>query len=278
MYNDPTFNSILEGVGDQEKTTGKRFEDMMTRLIQNFASNENTARAKKNDPKYIEVYAYDETEDHDNGTDIMFKDTSGYFGHDGIIRFDATHAFSRKNNMPFIKSEDEPLIIEGVTGDYEFHYGIRIGNPHSNFEEPVVVIGFDMEAKDYIRFEDDLKAGRNLAAGIYEIVNMSNDMLQSFYYQTDADFHETINTEYEEDERPNTELITFNKEYLVEAGRYASRKWVLPKDTKLAKASRELLKDMVYSPVLEKLDQKYEEQDLSNSITRIDKKDRGPKK
>lgn len=277
MYNDLTFNSILEGVGDQEKATGKRFEEMMTRLIRNFARDENTARAKKNDLKYIEVNAYDELEDHDNGTDIMFKDASGYFGHNGVIRFDTTHAFGRKNNMPFIKSEDEPLIIEGVTGDYEFRYGIRIGNPHSNFEEPVMVIGFDMEAKDYIRFEDDLKAGRNLAAGIYEIVNMSNDMLQSFYYQTDADFHEKINTEYEEDERPDPELITFNKEYLMEAGRYASRRWVLPKDTKLAKVSRELLKDMVYSPVLEKLDQKYEEQDLSSSVTRINEKDKGLK-
>lgn len=271
MYSDPTFRSMLENYMEETKTTGSRFEERMTQLIKDFAKSENQQRLKSGDKSRIMVIPYNQTEDHNNGTDIMFRDSSGFFGHDGKIRFDVTHAFSKKNNMPFINKDEDPLVINGLNGhDYEFHYGIRIGNPHTNFKEPVIVIGFDMTADEYCRFEDDGRAQRGLENSLYEIVNMSNDMLQSFYYQVDEEIHKAMDAEFDEDERPDSGLITFNENYLKEVTRYAGRRWELPEDTRLAKQSRELLRDMVYSPAVEKLDEKYEEKALSDGIARID--------
>lgn len=279
MYSDPTFRSMMENFSEERKTTGSRFEEKMTDLIKEFAQSENRQRLKAGNKNKITVMPYNKAEDEKYGTDIMFIDKSGFFGHDGKIRFDVTHAFNKKNNMPFIKSEEDPLVIQGFDGhDYDFHYGIRTGNPHRNFEEPVIVIGFNMTAEEYDRFENDIKARQNLQNSIYEIVNMSNDILQSFYYQADENVKARVDAEYDEDERPDTELITFNKEYLAEAGKYAGRKWVLPEDTRLAKQSRELLKDMVYSPAVDKLDKKYEEQGLFDSIAKIDNGPKGPEK
>lgn len=271
MYEDPTAEAVIEKMEELEKKTGYRFEEKMAGLIRTFASAENEQR-KKAGNKSLDVVKYDETEDMMNGTDIMLRDKSEFFGHNGTIRFDVTHHFSKKDNMPFVKSKiNEPFIIEGLDGhDYEFQYGIRTGNPHRNFEEPVIVIGFDISSKEYIRFEDDLKAQRNLAENIYEIINMSNDMLQSFYYQTDNENQKKIDMTLEPDERPDINLITFNKNYLVEAGKYAGRRWELPPDTKLAQMSRELLRDLVYSPAVERLAQKYEEQNFVGDVSHID--------
>lgn len=271
MHEDPTFDAFMENWEEEYKTTGSRFEEKMTTLIKRFADSENDQRRKTGNTELIHVMPYSEAEDRTSGTDIMFRDDSGFFGHNGTIRIDTTHNFTKKNNMPFVKSDiDEPLIIKGLyEHNYEFKYGIRTGNPHINFEEPVIVIGFDMTGKEYAQFENDMEAQQNLAANIYEIVNMSNDMLQSFYYQADENTRKSVDAEFEPDERPDIELITFNEEYLLEVRKYASRRWKLPADTKLAEMSRELLQDLVYSPALERLSQKYDEQNLTESIEQI---------
>lgn len=277
MPNDSTFNTMLKNNGKDNKTTGNRFEELMLGHLKSFAKNENVYR-KKIGEELIRVLPYNKSEDEYHGTDIMFCDKSGFFGRNGYIRMDVTHYFKSKDNMPFVANipNDEKLMIEGLdVRRWEFNYGIRIGNPHENFKSPVIVIGFDMSASEYERFEDDMKAQRNLASSIYEIVNMSNDMMQSFYYQIDPKFRKETDAALDENERPDLELITFNKEYLVEVGKYVPKRWELPEDTRLAKASRELLRNMVYSPVLEKLDQKYEKQSLSDSIARIDGKGKG---
>lgn len=271
MHEDPTFHTFMDAYEDSMKTTGSRFEERMVSLIKNFAASENRQRARSGNMEPVIVMPRVEEEDWMNGTDIMLRDRSGFLGHNGTIRFDVTHKFSRKDNMPFIKSDkDEPLVIEGLDGhDYEFKYGIRMGNSHRNFEEPVIVIGFDMPSKEYVRFEDDMKAQRNLAGNIYEIVNMSNDLLQSFYYQADEDFRRKADASLEDDERPDLGLLEVNKSYVAEAGRYASRKWKLPPDTELSYMSRELLRDFVYSPAIERLSQKYEQQNLEKAVSEI---------
>lgn len=82
----------------------------------------------------------------------------------------------------------------------------------------------------------------------------------------------------DEDERPDKELITFNKNYLIEVGKYAGKRWKLPQDTELAKMSRDLLQDLVYEPTIEKLNQKYAEQNLVDDVARLNGIDDGGKK
>lgn len=276
MPKDPTFRAMLESTDKGNSSTGARFEQRMLKYLKDFAKEENVYRRNAG-KELIHVLPYSKTEDERHGTDIMFHDKSGFFGINGYIRMDITHNFNSKDNMPFVAnvSKNEKLMIKGLYGhEWEFNYGIRIGNPHENFKAPVIVIGFDMKPEEYKCFDKDMQAQENLMSNIYEIVNMSNDILQSFCYQTDKKFRKMMDAVLDEDERPDPELITFNDKYLMEAGKYVPKRWKLPEDTKLAKASRELLKDIVYSPVIEKLDQKYAEQGLSAGVAHIDGKGR----
>lgn len=280
MAYDPTFSAMLKNMEKVSNATGKRFEELVAKDLKDFAKNENKAR-KNAGEGLIHVMPYSKAEDELHGTDIMFRDESGFFGHKGTMRLDVTHNFGSKDSMPFVAnlSKEEKLVIRGLDGyKWDFHYGIRIGNPHENFKEPVIVIGFDMDSDEYWRFEKDGAARDNLSENIYEIVNMSSDMIKSFYYQADETAKQQMDNELDEDERPDPNLITFNEKYLIEAGKYASPRWTLPEDTRLAKQSRDLLQDIVYSPAVEKLDKKYEEQGLSDSINKMDKGSKGLEK
>ena len=75
--------------------------------------------------------------DIDEGTDAIYTAT------ETPLRLDFTLNFASKDNMPFIRETNIP-----ATEIDNFKMGIRIGNTHNghtSFEEPVVVIGLDLD-------------------------------------------------------------------------------------------------------------------------------------
>lgn len=270
MY-DPTANTAIDSIRSRNNNdpTGKRFEILMTKMIKQFAEDENAVRRKSGSADPIQVIPYSKNEDIHHGTDIMFRDPSGFFGVNGLIRFDVTHNFSKKNNMPFVCKE--PTKIGNPPLD--FYYGIRTGNPHENFESPVVVIGFDMKPEDYKSFEDNGSVQDTFHKETYEILNMSNDILQGFYYATDPKFKAKIDADEDYDMSPDTELITPNPVYLKEVPKYVSNNWNLPKNTTLNKNTLKLLHDLTEDKDkknIEHLQEKYQFIDeFTDSINEI---------
>lgn len=130
----------------------------------------NVFEHKYKDSKTYKVVRYTGTlMDRHQGTDFTV----------GEIRFDPTLNFDNKNYMPFISDTE----IEATPG-YNFMMGVRHGNGHHGnyhgFEEPVVVIGLNMEASDYRRNEDEII--ENLKKNTDVIVEKAMDCLDD--YQT----------------------------------------------------------------------------------------------
>lgn len=238
MY-DPTANTAIYSIRirNNNDPTGKRFETLMTEMIKQFAEDENAVRQKSGTADPIQVIPYSKNEDIHHGTDIMFYDPSGFFGVNGLMRFDMTHNFSEKNNMPFICKEPTRI----GNSSLNFYYGIRIGNPNENFKSPVIVIGFDMKPKEYKAFENNDSIQEAFHKETYEILNMSNDILQGFYYAVNPKYRTKIDANPEYDIFPDTELITPNPKYLSEVSKYVSKNWILPENTDLNKNTLKLL-------------------------------------
>lgn len=269
MYRDSTFDAVVHNIVHRErlKPTGKRFEDLMTGMIKDFARDENKVRMKSGSRDLLQIIPYSKEEDKKRGTDIMIKDPSGFFGVDGILRIDITHNFGEKNNMP-VTAVDTTMIIshvmQGGTGNkFRFQYGVRTGNLRENFEVPVAVVGFDMRPKIYEVFERDPVAQSNFHKQIYEILNMANDTLQAFCYAADPSYKEWMDKIADPDELPDPTLLIPNRTYLKEIGQYLQDKWELPADTKLNSNMLKMLEGMAKDDdkwAVNSLRNKYQEQ------------------
>lgn len=127
MAYDPTFNSLIYGTHE-----GHFFE---TNCVGWLAS------------KITNVKSHIGTKlDTEQGTDCTIGKGAGE------IRIDFTMNFSNKSWMPFITETDIP----GLPWQ-NLKMGIRHGNSHkgySEFEKPVIVIGFDCNAGDMRQYED----------------------------------------------------------------------------------------------------------------------------
>lgn len=267
MY-DPTANIAMRRLDPlYDIPTGKRFEDLMTGMIKDFARDENKVRMKSGSRDLLQIIPYSKEEDEKRGTDIMIKDPSGFFGVDGILRIDITHNFGEKNNMP-VTAVDTTMIIShvmqgGTRNKFRFQYGVRTGNLRKNFEVPVAVIGFDMRPKIYEVFERDPVAQSNFHKQIYEILNMANDTLQAFCYAADPSYKKWMNKIVDPDELPDPTLLIPNRTYLKEIGQYLQDKWELPADTKLNSNMLKMLEGMAKDAdkwAVNSLRNKYQEQ------------------
>ena len=91
----------------------------------------------------------------------------------GEIRFDATTNFSEKNNMPWIKDTE----LE-ATPFKNFMLGIRNHNNKQPFEQPVVIIGLDVEPREYHLYEDLIE--ENLKKHAKELINQASECLDDY--------------------------------------------------------------------------------------------------
>ena len=104
--------------------------------------------------------------DKQEGTDITYRD----------IRIDCTTDFAMKDFMPAIYETNIP-----ATRTQKFMIGIRIGNSYkgyTEFQQPTVVIGVNMNGHDYNIHEDELLD--NLEAHIEELMMAAGDAYEDF--------------------------------------------------------------------------------------------------
>ena len=109
--------------------------------------------------------------DKEQGTDCILRDSYSE------IRIDPTLNFSHKNYMPYIAESDIR-----VCGGQNLWFGVRHGNHHNykynGFDEPVIVIGINMDPKDYKA--NDYTILKNLEKNMDEIVTFAYDCLDDY--------------------------------------------------------------------------------------------------
>lgn len=248
-----------------QKSTGIEFENKIRDDVMGFVNKENSWRKKTEDPKFIRMVPYSEIKDRSEGTDIMLYDKSGFFGNKGELRLDLTMNFNNKDNMMFRAAQS--TVIEGRNRNYIFHYGIRTGNLDHNFEKPVVVVGTNLKSDAYKAFEKDAKAQMNLSKNMYEMLNMANDTLSSFLYQTDDKYRAKIDRTFEKDERPDKSLLIANRQFMKEVKIYTSDRWKLQPDTELNSRALALYARLNPNEKVEELQQKYFNESLAEMAT-----------
>ena len=118
--------------------------------------------------------------------DDMDKNEGTDFTH-GELRIDTTLDFVNKDHMPFVCDT-------GITATscHNFKMGIRIGNSHKGFHEfpePVVVIGLDMDTREYRKWQDVIE--ESLVKHAKQIMFAANDVYLD-YTTTDKEEREEL--------------------------------------------------------------------------------------
>ena len=102
--------------------------------------------------------------------DSMDKNEGTDFTHNNL-RLDTTLDFSGKDYMPFISDTNIT-----ATPFHNFQIGVRIGNSHRGFHEfpePVVVVGLDMDAHEYRKYQEVIE--ESLIKHAKQIMFAAND-------------------------------------------------------------------------------------------------------
>lgn len=105
-------------------------------------------------------------DDKEQGTDIILNS----------VRMDITMNFAQKDWMPFSFETDIPATITD-----NIKIGVRHGNSHkgyTEFKEPVIVIGVDMEPYTYRLYEDEILD--NIDKNIDNILIAATDAIQDY--------------------------------------------------------------------------------------------------
>ncbi len=120
------------------------------------------------------------------GTELDKNEGTDFF-HQGL-RLDTTLDFSNKDTMPYVFDSKIP-----ATGFQNFQIGIRHGNKHNGyteFPEPVVVIGLDMEP--YLYRLNKYEIMKNITAHADEIFRSAEDAYVDYTSNTLEDREDLI--------------------------------------------------------------------------------------
>jgi hypothetical protein len=128
--------------------------------------------------------------DYEQGTDVIYKDK-----YNSTIRLDPTLNFSgqadietgrigdgkpkSEKHMPFLLETGIPAF---PNSPYNFKMGIRIGVTHKglykDFEEPVIVVGLDMDPKVYDKYSTMIC--EQMDRRMRDIINVAEDCLTDY--------------------------------------------------------------------------------------------------
>lgn len=177
------------------RPTGDIFEEgMRTHAFRCLAGlNHIRETANKNTDKKtlpIRVYPYmgykKDANDEWNGTDLKLVDYAGVIApFAGHLRMDFTHNFQKKldDYMPILAEPHEKITCCGKP----VRFGIRVGNRHGMFREPVIVVGIDALPSEVKSMAETSRLSE-LNSQMTDIIYSSGKILQEFMRQADPDF------------------------------------------------------------------------------------------
>lgn len=172
---------------------GKIYENLMSEAM--------AAHCIKNDFEFKIITGT--KEDRYEGTDFrIYSDLDIITSNAGILRFDFTTSFSKKDNMPILwKPQKE---IEALKGTF-LRFGIRTGNKIMGFENPVIVLGFD--ALKNKNPEDDVDIDitkKELYSFVVKQMNgillEAGNALAAYQYVSESNYRAYINANYDDNE------------------------------------------------------------------------------